>query len=257
MAADWMTRGNQIHRISRYCSPQPATAPACVQIDANEDNNFVLKDCRTSCKSVEVDENDATGGTGCNNNNEEVTKLFSTGKVNSCYACHFSERPGEGEGDKNCAKGSGQNRACAAYEDNGCYEAANWHEESGTIVGEFFRGCSSFPETAVSNKCMKTTLGGAGEGAPPPAEYTLCKNWCDKAQCNDDSFEEVDPSDPPHTDPTQGPPSSTDPSSTNPSSTDPSSTQSSTESSNSTEPSSALALSVFAPYMLILMYFIS
>lgn len=172
MTAEWLPRGNQLHRIQRYCSQQAAIAPVCLTVSSNDDTNFIVKDCKTSCVG---DENREDGANGCNNNND-VELYFSSEKVTSCQSCHYNERDEGNDGDIRCKDGLAEPKTCERYEDNGCYEAGNWHTEDGVTLGEQFRGCSSFPEEAVVNKCDTMEI--------DSVDYTICKNWCDENQCN-------------------------------------------------------------------------
>ena len=84
-----MSRGNQMHRISRYCSQTASVVPACFEQSSNDNYNLLYKDCKSSCKG---DANDG-GALGCNNDNQDVYDLFAAqDPVNSCISCHYSDK---------------------------------------------------------------------------------------------------------------------------------------------------------------------
>ena len=81
MAADWGSRGNQFHRMRRYCAAEqiPEEQEPCTSFSSDDVINFMGKTCKAGCTADEG----LNGRPGCNDNND-IELLFSTGKVSSC-----------------------------------------------------------------------------------------------------------------------------------------------------------------------------
>ena len=125
MTADWQSRGRIDYRVVRSCSS--GFAPEnCYE---GQTNLISYKDCIVSCEPT-ID------GAGCNVGLEDVSKKFTTGTVEECYACEFFEKQdGNVEGIPNCMEEINPFSTkipihkCPMYADTSCYHAASFHSD--------------------------------------------------------------------------------------------------------------------------------
>ena len=189
--ADWGYNGKQYYNIRRGCGV--ANTEVGCQAGNMVNGQVSYKDCIRTC-----DENEC-------NNDLEIAEDFATGNNHeSCYACSYVERDdGTVEGNKFCADAPDKlpgtaSIKCPLFADAGCYTGTNVHlavDDSGTVLEEVYKGCSSFDPSSISDwpneiddegnlkpYCYEEE--GIIDGNGNPLDINTCKEFCTEPDCN-------------------------------------------------------------------------
>lgn len=170
MEVDWTILGSQNTIVTRRCG-QGSTAESSCQEGSSL--NLQYKKCTQTSR-----------GFGSNDNLDIADYFSSWNQQDNCYTC--SHNSGQGDDYYNCfaddhphTPGEGNSRSCAKWQNAACFTADNIHSESGMLVTEVHRGCSSFeiPNTSCAHmEYLDNT------------DYAVCRQTCTGSACNSEKY---------------------------------------------------------------------
>ena len=166
MILDWVTWGEQLITLERKCGP--LFGAELDEVSCTEQVNGVLsarRDCVFACE-----------GDGCNGNDEDLLRGFSTldcegnPQEMSCYSFDLeSGNPDQPDADF---------IECPIYSNHGCFKARGYYFPGDETSIRYYKGCSAYPFEVLGQQGLTCQIAGTG----PFRES--CKYFCDGSGCN-------------------------------------------------------------------------
>jgi len=183
MVADWQPMGDQVYRIIRGCSEEPAKE----ECDRGSNSLLKFKDCYTSCENKDGP---------CNTNNDVFEKM-SDQNVEECITCYWEEQDnGNVSGNRKCDGPVDESfsEPCPRYAQDGCFTGAAVHQDYGRDFRQIYKGCSAFKVNLIGDEHgEEKDMVSLPDDSGNIARYSLSKTSCGEPNCNTEHLEPDSP----------------------------------------------------------------